>query len=169
MRPTKPILIASKKSWTALPETTINSGTTAIISYMLIELRLRWSSLMVPKTGTSNRFTSLTCSKPFQPTSRNTSSITMVPMSISTTGSLLTSVRVWMPSSLKNCWAMLQAMNCLLSSGRTIQENKVGLPWMILAIKQVSGPSYSEMVKKSSKTATRQKITSAMARLIRPS
>ncbi len=82
-----------KKSWTALLETTISSGTTAIISYMLIGLRLRWSSLMVPKTGTSNPFTSLICSRLFQQASRNTSSITMVPMSTSTTGNPLTSAK----------------------------------------------------------------------------
>ncbi len=58
----------------------------------------------------------------------------------------------------KNCWATIQAMNCLLSSGSTIQENKVGLPWMILATKQISGPSPWETVKKSSKTATRQRL-----------
>ena len=47
----------------------------------------------------------------------------------------------------KNCWATIQAMSCQLSFGRIIQENKVGLPWMILATKQVSAPSYSETVK----------------------
>ena len=57
-------------------------------------------------------------------------------------------------------------MNCQPSSGRTIQENKVGPPWKTLAIKQPSAPSRSEMVRKLSKTAMRQKTMSAMARPI---
>lgn len=69
----------------------------------------------------------------------------------------------------KNYWAMIQAMNCQPSSGRTIQGNKVGLPWKTLAIKQPSGPSHWEMVRESSKTAMRQKIMSAMAKPIQPS
>ena len=98
---------------------------------------------------------------------RNTSSTTMVPMSISTTGSPLTSVSMNALLS-KNCWATIQAMNCLLSSGRTIQENKVGLPWMILATKQVSGPSRWETTKSHPKPL-RDKDYERWQRLIRPS
>ena len=71
-----------------------------------------------------------------------------------------------------------ESMNALLSKKLLgydssyelpIQENKVGLPWKTLAIKQPSGPSHWEMVRESSKTAMRQKIMSAMAKPIQPS
>ena len=75
----------------------------------------------------------------------------MGPISTSTTGNPLTSVRAWTPSSLKIAGLRFKLWIAYCHLAGTIQENKVGLPWMILAIKQVNGPSPWETAKKSSK------------------
>ena len=154
-----------KKSWTELLETTINSGTIAIISYMLIGSRQKWSLPMVPKTGTSNRFTSFNM---FQ----------ALPASIKKHLFYHNGAHVYLNNwqsidfrehecpSLKNCWATIQAMvaNCHLAG--TIQE-KVGLPLDDFGNQTSQRTFLLGDGEKVIQTAMRQKNMSAMARLIR--
>ncbi len=149
MRPTKPILIASKRAWPRFRR----------LQSILARSQLSptcWSS---PSRGglyhgsqdwNVNRFTSLTCS--VLPAKHQETPSTTMEVDVHSNNWHPHFVRAWMLLlSKKKKLLQIQAMNCLMSFGRWTHREQSWTSLMILWQSNKSA-TFSETVKKSSKT-----------------